>query len=239
MAYFGGKRLLAKRIIARIEAVPHRCYAEPFVGMGGVFLRRAQRPRSEIINDINGDIVNLFRVLREHPDALAAQFDWCIPSRAARFVYLQSISFGGSALFLKGGKDSISISTTDKSNFKADRMVAKIRAAHTWLQGVHIECLDWADFIPCYDRPETLFYLDPPYWGHEADYGKGVFARDDFARLAEMLRGLKGQFVMSINDRPEIRDLFAWAEIEAVETTYTATTAPNRKVGELLISGAG
>ena len=73
--WLGGKRILAKRIIARLEAIPHRCYAEPFVGMGGVFFRRKQRPKSEILNDINGEIVNLFRIVREHPDELTRQFD--------------------------------------------------------------------------------------------------------------------------------------------------------------------
>jgi len=259
VAYFGGKRLLAKRIIARIEAIPHRCYAEPFVGMGGVFLRRARRPRSEIVNDINGEIVNLFRVIRECPEDLAAQFDWCISSRAdfarmmgippetlkpieraARFVYLQAMSFGGSGLFPRGGQGSISISTSDKSRFSTHKITRLIRPAHNRLQGVHIECLDWAEFIPRYDRPETLFYLDPPYPGHEADYGKGIFAPEDFARLAAMLRGLKGRFILSISDTPHIRDLFAWAEIEAVETDYSANgKSTNRRTGELLISGGG
>ena len=75
--WLGGKKNLAKRI----AAIPNRCHAEPFGGMGGVFLRRALRPKSDILNDINGEIVNLFRVLREHPEALEAQFALCLPSR--------------------------------------------------------------------------------------------------------------------------------------------------------------
>ena len=58
-----------------------------------------------------------------------------------------------------------------------------ITAAHRWLQGVHIDCRDWAEFVKRWDRPFTLFYIDPPFWGHEADYGKGLFERDDFARM--------------------------------------------------------
>jgi DNA adenine methylase len=92
---------------------------------------------------------------------------------------------------------------------------------HTRLAGVVIECLDWSDFLPRYDGPDTLFYLDPPYWGCESDYGKAMFSRDDFTRLADQLRGLKGRFLMSINDVPEIRSLFSWARIEPVTTTYT------------------
>jgi len=66
-----------------------------------------------------------------------------------------------------------------------------------------------------------------------------VFCAEDFARLAEMLRGLKGRFVLSINDTPEIRDLFPWADLEEVDTRYSANAKANRPVRELLVSGAG
>ncbi|MEC9342621.1 MAG: DNA adenine methylase, partial [Pseudomonadota bacterium] len=55
-AYVGGKKILSRRIIERINATPHNGYAEAFVGMGGVFLRRALKPRTEVINDINGEV---------------------------------------------------------------------------------------------------------------------------------------------------------------------------------------
>jgi len=255
--WLGGKRLLATRIIARIEAIPHRCYAEPFAGMGGVFLRRTLRPKSEILNDINGEIVNLFRVLREHPEALEAQFSLCLASReeftrlirtppdtltdiqrAARWAYLQRMSFGGKPAHL-ATPGQMAVDVRDPARIRSSLMTRMIRAAHTRLRGVHIERLDWADFIPRYDRPLTLFYLDPPYWGHETDYGRGVFTRTDFARLAEMLRGLKGRFVLSINDRPEIRDLFAWAGIEEVATRYSVNAKATGRVRELLVSGGG
>ena len=114
-----------------------------------------------------------------------------------------------------------------------------IRAIHARLQDVHIEQLDRARFIPRHDRDFTLFYIDPPYWGHEADYGRGVFDRADFERLARMLRGIRGRFILSINDRPQIREIFGWAEIEEVGTRYSANARANRRVTELLVSGGG
>jgi len=62
----GGKKQLAQRIASLIEQIPHQLYAEPFVGMGGVFFRRSLVPKSEVINDISGDVITLFRILQRH-----------------------------------------------------------------------------------------------------------------------------------------------------------------------------
>ncbi len=255
--WLGGKKHLAQRIIARIEAVRHTCYAEPFVGMGGVFLRRSQRPKSEVLNDRNGEIVNLFRILREHPDELIRQFRWSLSSRrefarllvvpaetltdvqrATRFAYLQRLSFGGQPA-TDATPGQMATSVHHHARLTADRMRRLIEAAHQRLQGVHVECLDWDIFIRRYDRPFTLFYIDPPYWGHEKDYGKGLFAREDFARMAELLRELKGRFILSLNDRPEVRKLFRGFKIEKVNTRYSGNVKSTRRVDELLISGGG
>lgn len=249
----GGKRFLAKRIIERIEAIPHRCYAEPFVGMGGVFLRRGKRPGSEAINDINGEVVNLFRVVREHPDELIRQFDWVISARAeferllrtppdtltdvrraARFAYMQRLRFGGQP----SGAGMAFHAQVGKS-VRSEQMLRLIRAAHRRLQRVQVDCLEWHAFIRRYDKPFTLFYIDPPYWGNETDYGKGLFSRDDFARMAEILRGLKGRFILSLNDRLEVRETFEGFRIDDVSTTYTANSRVAGRAAELLISNGG
>lgn len=101
-----------------------------------------------------------------------------------------------------------------------------------------IECLPWADLLRRYDRPGTLFYLDPPYWGCETDYGEGVFARHDFEALADALACLRGKFLLSLNDTPGVRQVFGRFEIEAVETTYSImgpAGAGRGKAGEVLI----
>lgn len=81
-AYIGGKRNLAKRICSIIDAVPHTTYAEPFVGMGGIFLRRSQRAKAERINDISSDVVTLFRILQEHYPYFIDMLKWRLASRA-------------------------------------------------------------------------------------------------------------------------------------------------------------
>lgn len=104
------------------------------------------------------------------------------------------------------------------------------------LEEIH-ERLPYHQLVARYDRPGTLFYLDPPYWGCEKDYGPGVFDRGDFERLAEQLAGIKGRFLLSLNDTPGVREVFGRFDIEAVETTYTVARGAGSKVGEVLISG--
>ena len=246
-AIVGGKARLARRIIARIEGISHDCYAEPFVGMGGVFLRRAQRPPTEIINDVNGEIVNLFRIAREHPDELARQFDFALAARAeyerlqaippepltdiqraARFLYIQRLTARGKMV----GR-SFNVSPKRSATIQAVRGL--IEEAHKRLTRVHIERRDWAEFIALYDRPYVLFYLDPLYFGHERDYGAGIFEREDFGRMAALLHNLKGRFVLSINDRPETREIFGGFDVESVPVNYSATYAKTL-AKELIIS---
>jgi DNA adenine methylase len=112
--YIGGKRMLAKRLVERINAVPHTLYAEPFVGMGGIFFRRDQRPKCEVINDWSDDVATFFRILQRHYVPFMDMLRWQITSRAgfdrlrrqdpstltdleraARFLYLQRLAFGG------------------------------------------------------------------------------------------------------------------------------------------------
>lgn len=249
--YLGGKRRLAARLVERIEAVPHRLYAEPFVGMGGVFLRRRSPARAEAINDISGDVANLFRVLQRHPGPFLDMARWRLSSRAEfdrlravdpssltdleradRFLFLQRLSYGGKVKARTFGADPGS-----PSRYDPNKLEPKLRAIHGRLAGVTIEQLPYAEFIRRYDRPDALFYLDPPYWGCEGDYGAGVFDRADFSQLAQQLAGIRGKFLLSINDTPGAREVFGRFELEAVQTTWSVGTrvGANSKVGELIV----
>jgi DNA adenine methylase len=153
--------------------------------------------------------------------------------RAARFLYLQRMAYGGKVTGRNFGVDPRS-----SAGFNLNRLAPLLDELHQRLAGVTIECLPWSDFLRRYDRPETLFYLDPPYWGSETDYGQELFSRDDFAHLAEQLAGLQGRFILSINDRPELRRLFKGFRIETVATTYhIGGGARTKRVRELIVSG--
>lgn len=232
--YIGGKRVLARRLIELIEATPHDLYAEPFVGMGGVFFRRSRRPKKEVINDISTDVVNLFRLLQRHYQQLLDVLKWQVCSRAeferllgldasrltdleraVRFLYLQRTSFGG-----KVASRVFGVTRTNPSRFDLTKLVPMLEDVHERLCSVDIERLPYADLIRRYDTPGTLFYLDPPYWGCEDDYGADVFGRDDFELLAQQLEAISGRFILSINDKPEIREIFAAFRIEEVSLNY-------------------
>lgn len=247
--YIGGKRNLSRRLVALIDAQPHQTYAEPFVGMGGIFFRRKQRPKAEVINDISADVATLFRVLQRHYQPFVDMLKWRFASRtefqrllavdpttctdlerAVRFLYLQRTAFGGRVTGRNFG-----IRPSDASTFRLSQLEPMLAEVHDRLDGVWIERLPFADFIRRWDRPGTLFYLDPPYHGSETDYGEGVFAPEDFARLRDALAAIRGRFILSINDTPLMRALFADFAIEPVQSSYSVSGSAT--IGsELIIS---
>lgn len=250
--YVGGKRNLAGEIVRRIELIPHDTYCEPFVGMGGVFLRRRFAPTGEVINDYSRDVSTFFRILQRHYvpflDMLRyqlttrADFDRLKATppdtmtdleRAARFLYLQRTSFGG-----KPADRTFSTGVQRASRFDITKLVPILEEVHERLSRVVIECLPWDAFIRRYDRAETLFYCDPPYYGCEHYYGP-QFDRSQFEVMADVLGSIKGRFILSLNDTPEVREIFRAFRLESVNTTYSVNVAGSRKVSELLISGGG
>lgn len=250
--YIGGKRNLSKRLVERINAAPHATYAEVFVGMGGVFFRRDRRPNAEVINDWSEDVSTFFRVVQRHYQPFMDMLRWQVTSRAgfeklaalppesltdlersARFLYLQRLAFGG-----KVASRGFGVALDRPARFDVTKLGPMIEAAHERLAGVVIERLPWAEFIARYDRAGTLFYLDPPYHGCEGDYGKGMFGREEFEQMAQVLRGIAGRFILSLNDRPEVRRIFAGFQIEEIGVRYTVGgTASAQQARELIISG--
>lgn len=247
--YVGGKRQLAKTLDTRISVVPHTIYAEPFVGMGGVFFRRTLIPKAEVINDLNRDVATFFRILQRHYQPFMDMLKWRITSRveferliqqnpdtltdlerAARFLYLQKLSFGGKVTGRVFGID-----TTSSARFDMTKLATLLEAAHERLARVWIECLPYDVFIEKWDRDGTLFYLDPPYFGTEHYYGRAAFQRDDFLKMSTILQNIKGRFILNLNDVPEVRELFAWAHIETADVSYSAGGAQNVKQAKEVI----
>lgn len=249
--YIGGKRVLSKTIIRKINETPHDGYAEPFVGMGGIFLRRTMQPRMEAINDISGDVANLFRILQRHYPQFMEVLRFQITSRkeyerlvrvdpttltdlerAARFLYLQRLAFGG-----KVSGRNFGINRHGGARFNLLKLAPLLEDIHERLSGVVIECLGWRAFIERYDRPGMLFYLDPPYWGNENDYGADAFGRQEFAEMASMLKRIRGTFIVSLNAVQGVFETFSDFSIKEVGCTYSISgRGQSKAVKEVLIS---
>jgi DNA adenine methylase len=203
--------------------------------------------RVEVINDINGELVNLYRVVQNHLEEFIRQFKWSLVSRqmykwlklahvetltdiqrAARFFYLQKMAFGGK---VSGQTFGTATTTAPRLNFL--RIEEELSAAHLRLSRVYIEHLAWDDCIRRYDRLHTLFYVDPPYWGTE---GYGIdFEFDQYGRMAELAKSIKGGMIISVNDIPEMRQVFSGMVMTSVDVKYTVGGKQGKSAKELII----
>lgn len=245
--WIGGKSGLADKIIGLMPE--HRCYVEVFAGAGSILFRKPES-RVEILNDVNLELVTLYRVIKHHLDEFIRYLRWLLTAReeflrfkatdpatltdvqrAVRFYYLHRNAFAPGLPSPVFRCDS-----THKARFNLLRIEEDLSAAHLRLSGVFVENLPYQAAIARFDKPDTFFYLDPPYFGCEKYYGKGIFEREDFARLAEQLASIKGKCCMSINDVPEIRKLFRRFTVRTVATRYKVGQARQKPVHELLVT---
>lgn len=247
--WIGGKRRLADKILPLLADHEHSCYVEPFCGAAALFFLRERAVKVEVLNDINGDLVNLYRVVQHHLEEFVRQFRWALSSRqvyewlngsngdaltdiqrAARFFYLQKLGFGG-----KVQGRTFGTATTTPARLNLLRIEEDLSQVHLRLNGVFIERRPWDVCVRQYDRPHTLFFMDPPYWGTE---GYGVeFGLEQYGQMAELMRSMKGKAVVTVNDVPAMRQAFEGLEMQRVAITYTVAANPKNRAqtGELII----
>lgn len=228
--WLGGKRRLADRLLPLFPA--HECYVEVFAGGAALFFLRPMPAKTEVLNDINGELVNLYRVVQNHLEEFVRQFKWALSSRqlfkwlqdtptetltdiqrAARFFYLQQHAFGG-----RVDGQSFGTATTGPA-INLCRIEENLSAAYLRLAGTYIENLSWLACAERYDRPHTFFYMDPPYWQTE---GYGVaFPFEQYQEMAAFMRRCKGKVMVSINDHPDIRRAFEGFHMEQTAIKYS------------------
>jgi DNA adenine methylase len=228
--WLGGKRRLADKLIPLFPR--HECYVEVFCGGAALYFLRPVPAPVEVLNDINGDLVNLYRVVQHHMEEFVRQFKWAISSRqifkwqqitrpetltdiqrAARFFYLQHHAFAG-----KVSGQSFGTATTGPA-INLCRIEENLSAACLRLGGTYVENLSWQECVTRYDRPHTFFYMDPPYWQTE---GYGVdFGFEQYEEMAKMMRQVKGRVMVSINDHPDIRRVFDGFQMHGLDIKYS------------------
>ena len=209
LTYYGGKQQLASKIVSLIPE--HRIYCEPFIGGAAVFFAKP-KSQSEIINDINSEIVNFYEVLQRDFTALQSEVAISLHSRKlhkhAQVIYdnsemfdrvkrawaiwmLANMSFNnsmtGGFTHDKQGKLTRSLSMK-RYSFKKELAMR--------IQDVQIECCDALKIIRSRDNKDTFFYLDPPYVGADQGHYDG-YTQEDFNALITELSKIEGKFLLS------------------------------------------
>jgi len=239
----GGKTRLLKHLLPLIR--PHECYVEAFAG-GLALLGAKTRSKIEVVNDLNDDIVNLYRCAQYHLEALLKELEWLLCSRknikeymaqpgltdlqkAARFLIRNRTSFGGSGT-------SFAVAKRNGSTISRERLMELLRALSARLDQVSVEHSTYERMLKNYDAPSTMFFLDPPYVSAEiVNYDAWDDARmTDFAGRVNQLQA---DWIVTVNDSPLTRQLFQEHEIISVVTR--SGTVNNRihsgTFGELII----
>ena len=216
MAWVGGKKALRDEILARFPR-NYKRYIEVFGGAGWVLFHKPPGNDFEVFNDFNGNLVNLYRCVREQPEALRNELRYMLNSRLD-FEYMKGMLHSRAVLpdvrraayyyALIRYSYAAGTSTFGSQPHAMWNNFPLIESAAGRLQKVVIENKDCVKLIRQYDRPESFFYCDPPYYNadqyYEADSSDGF----DHAGLADALLGIKGKFLLSYNDCPEIRALY-------------------------------
>jgi DNA adenine methylase len=244
LSYVGGKNRIADSIIAQLPI--HTTYVEPFAG-GAQVLFHKRPSKVEVINDLDGELVNFYRICQAHHEELIRYMRFMLLSRewfgrlqgmttesltdiqrAARYFYLQKSAYGG-----RVDRQNYAIHVIQRPNFSPDRLSELIGEAHKRLSRVQVERLPYEEVLRRFDRKTTLFYLDPPYYG--VRLYRHNFEHEDFELLAQKLATISGKFVLSINDTPEIRRMFSEFNIGEIAITYSLQKKEGKRFTELLI----
>lgn len=236
--WMGGKRKLASHLIPKFPE--HSCYVELFCGGAALYFLKPEQAKVEVINDVDGELINLYRVVQNHLEEFIKQFKWALTSRtlfnwlkeaycpgltdiqrAARFYYLQQHAFGA-----KRVGQNFGYATTGRP-INLCRIEENLSEAHIRLAGTYVEHLPWQDCFKRYDREHTFFYADPPYYD-TAGYGLD-FGYEQYVALANKMRIAKGKVMISLNDHAEMRDVFKDFKIESLNIKYSLTSKASAK----------
>lgn len=236
LSYLGGKSRLVSRIVPMIG--DHECYCEPFCGAAWIlFSKDPAASKVEIINDADGELITFWRVIQNHLEEFLRFYRFAVVSRqiydlqkrsdpttltdvqrAVRYYYLQKLAFAGitgNRHFAAGPKGGPRLNLLNIEDTLLD--------VHWRLAKVVIEHLDACECLRRYDRPETFFFIDPPY--HKVHGYAVPWGEDDFARLTEVLRSIQGRFVLTMNDTTDTRRMFKDWSVKTVELRYSAANA--------------
>ena len=244
----GGKSKLRKIITEKIPK-DHICYVEPFFGAGWVYFAK-EESKVEVINDKDRELINLFRMIKEHPGEVERLLDFEFISRdkfreykavdlenlteiqrAVRFLYIISNSFASRGV-------SFGYTAMGKPCQKIYDVQNELMLLRDRLKNTIVENKDAIEIIKKYDRPTTFYFCDPPYLGTSGYGAEAKFTLEDHIRLRDTLSNISGKFLLTINDCEEIRKLYKDFHIQEVMVHYSVSRqqAARKEYGELMIT---
>ena len=245
LPYIGGKTRPAEKLIAQFPQ--HTAFVELFCG-GASILFRKEPSEVEVINDLNDEITNFFRVCQFHHEALIQYCRFAVASRnwfdllkrtepntltdiqrAFRTLYLQKNSFGARVM-----NPNFHYFRQNRSNFNPENICKHIEETHRRLARVQIECAPYQQIIERYDAPQTFFFCDPPYY--KKPIYKFNFSHEDYLELERQLGSIQGKFLLTLNDVPETRKIFSKFRISTITFPYTCLQQKGRRFSELVIT---
>lgn len=234
ISWIGGKKFLRKKIISQFPENYGR-YIEVFGGAGWVMFGIEQPAPLEVFNDKNSDLINLYRCVKYHCDELQRELHFILNSREQFKDFKQQIVVGGLTDIQRAARYFILIKhsfgsdirsfATDKSNHV--KMIDYMGEISKRLERTVIENIDFEQLISTYDRPDALFYLDPPYHKTERYYSE-KFTPDDHVRLRDTLGSISGKFLLSYNNDDFIKDLYRDYHITEFSRANNLTNAPRK-----------
>ena len=229
-----GKKRLAKRLVALLA--PHTTYVEPFCGSAAVLFAK-ERSRVEVINDADVELAQGYRLVKQLSAEQVAQLkrkSW-VGDRATykrlldskpsndveklyRFLYVTHFSYGK----MRGRSFSPSGQGVEA------RSVDRIEAFAPRLKNVRVYDGDYLRVVRKYDGPNTAFFLDPPYPGYDVAVGESKF---DEERFLEVLKSLKGKFLMTYGIRGKLPGLLKGSKFQVKRIQTPRTIRSMRGVG--------
>ncbi len=246
ITYYGGKLSLLPKILPLIPK--HDLYCEPFIGGAAVFFAK-EKAKVEVINDINGEVVNFYQVLQNDFNELQREIKATLHSRdlhrRAQVIYGNPDMFDcikrAWAVWVLANmsfNNALDTSFTRSTDGKFSRKVASNRDQFSdelaeRISGVQIECRDALKVIEMNDTPESFFYVDPPYVGACQGHYDG-YTQEDFDALISLLSKIKGKFLLS-SYRNEVLTqavkLHGWYQVEIkVNSNPTGSDKSRTKV---------
>jgi len=235
----GGKRLMVKRILLRIP--PHRVYVEPFVGAGHVYWAK-EPSKVEVINDLDPGLMKWYQDLKKRSrfscdmtpnrEKFYRIREKSSPLSFCDYLHLLKFSYGCKLVTYSPSKIDRCLKSDDPTTCTVTRLAGNFKKFRDRISRTRILKQDYRKILKKFDGPDTFFYLDPPFHELSCPY---VSCDVDPQQIADAVRGLRGQWLLSYNDHPDVRKAFKGYKIEKFENLYSMNEADTKGVYEVLI----